>query len=177
MTPSCERELWLALNSAMHFTGPVAIRYPRGTGADSIIKDKNATIPLARAELLRTGNSKAALLNFGPLLASAKIVADKYDLTLVDMRFVKPLDTQLLTQLLQQHQYLFTLEDHAIAGGAGTAVSEFLAEKLVRICHLGIPDKLIPHGTREQQLSICGLDEAGIEQTIKQKLALWNTQH
>lgn len=176
MTPSCESELWLALNSAMRFEGPVAIRYPRGTGSGSVITDVSATIPLATAKLLRTGHSKAALLNFGPLLASAKKVADKYDLTLVDMRFVKPLDRQLLTQLIQEHRYLFTLEDHAITGGAGAAVSEFFADKLVRICLLGIPDKLIPHGTREQQLRICELDETGIDNSIKQTLALWKTQ-
>jgi 1-deoxy-D-xylulose-5-phosphate synthase len=124
---------------------------------------------MAKAQLLRTSHSKVkkALLNFGPLLAHAKVVAQIHDLTLVDMRFVKPLDEMLLTQLALDHQHFFTLEDHAIAAGAGSAVSEFLADKAVAFTHLGIPDDFIAHGTREQQLHLCGLDVAGIAKAVR----------
>ncbi len=168
MTPSNEQELWLALNTAHRHTGPIAIRYPRGSGDGGAVDKNNHTVDLGTAKLLRRShnNTGQALLNFGPLLDSAKIVAAEQDLTLVDMRFVKPLDETLLSQLATDHQHFFTLEDHAIAAGAGSAVSEFLASKAVTFTHLGIPDKLIPHATREQQLTICGLDVQGIRAAV-----------
>jgi len=170
MTPSDEQELWLALNTASECPGPVAIRYPRGTGSCTTVDKNSDCIEIGQASLLRRGNSKMALLNFGPLLQDASYVAEDYDLTLVDMRFVKPLDEALLSELAADHQHFFTLEDHAIAAGAGSAVSQFLAEQPVTFTHLGIPDTLIPHGTREQQLKICGLDEKGIAQAVERKL-------
>jgi len=175
MTPSCERELWLALNSACTYSGPIAIRYPRGTGTGSTIIDEQALLPLGKAQLLRSSNSGAVLLNFGPLLNNCLKAVEKYDLTLVDMRFVKPLDVQLLTQLSTNNQYFFTVEDHAVAAGAGSAVAELLADKALNFCHMGIPDSLIAHATREQQLAFCHLDESGIEKTVKDKLAQWQT--
>ncbi|NRA20819.1 MAG: 1-deoxy-D-xylulose-5-phosphate synthase [Oceanospirillaceae bacterium] len=170
MTPSDEQELWLALNSAMHFKGPVAIRYPRGSGSGNQIEPDQKIVELGCAKVLRRGQSKMALLNFGPLLPQAKIVAEQYDLSLVDMRFVKPLDEALLIKLTEEHQHFFTLEDHAIASGAGSAVSQLLADKNVTFTHFGIPDLLIAHGSREQQLAYCGLDEQGLSSAIAQKL-------
>lgn len=171
MTPSDEQELWLALNCALFIDGPVAIRYPRGSGTCQQIQPNNQTIPLGKAKVLRQGNSKMALLNFGPLIAQAIENANQFDLTLVDMRFVKPLDEQLLDELAKTHHHFFTLEDHAIAAGAGSAVSQYLADSPVTFTHLGIPDALIAHGTREQQLAICGLDSEGIAQAIRKKLS------
>jgi len=175
MTPSCERELWWALNSACSYSGPIAIRYPRGPGAGSTIEDEQKTLARGKAEVLRKGKSKAVLLNFGPLLPNSLKSCEKYDLTLVDMRFVKPLDEELLAQLSVDHQYFFTLEDHAVQAGAGSAVSEFLSDKALNFCHLGIPDELIAHATREQQLAYCELDEAGIARKVQHKLAQWST--
>ncbi|MFT5705736.1 MAG: 1-deoxy-D-xylulose-5-phosphate synthase [Oceanospirillaceae bacterium] len=171
MTPSDEQELYLALNTAIKTPGPIAIRYPRGSGSCAKLQPNQQTTTLGKANLLRRGKSNMALLNFGPLIEQAKINAQKYDLCLVDMRFVKPLDTELLTQLADDHHHFFTLEDHAIAAGAGSAVSEYLADKAVTFTHLGIPDAFIPHGTREQQLAICGLDAAGIDRAIAAKIA------
>ena len=111
-----------------------------------------------------------ALLNFGPLLPQALENAQRFDLTLVDMRFVKPLDEALLDELAKAHNHFFTLEDHAITAGAGSAVGQYLADRPVTFTHLGIPDALIAHGTREEQLEICGLDSQGIARSIQAKL-------
>ncbi|MEH6442956.1 MAG: 1-deoxy-D-xylulose-5-phosphate synthase [Oceanospirillaceae bacterium] len=171
MVPSDEQELYLALNTALKTDGPIAIRYPRGSGSCHNLQPNQDTASVGKANLLRRGKSKMALLNFGPLIEQAKINAQKYDLSLVDMRFAKPLDTELLTKLADDHHHFFTLEDHAIAGGAGSAVSEYLADKAVTFTHLGIPDAFIPHGTRDQQLAMCGLDAVGIDRIIAAKIA------
>jgi 1-deoxy-D-xylulose-5-phosphate synthase len=113
-----------------------------------------------------------ALLNFGPLLDSARQVADAHDYTLVDMRFVKPLDSDMIERLASQHELLVTLEDHAIQGGAGSAVAEFCSEAALdtALLLLGIPDRWINHASRAEQLAECGLDAAGIETAIRQRL-------
>jgi 1-deoxy-D-xylulose-5-phosphate synthase len=179
MTPSDEQELWLALNTAHHHNGPVAVRYPRGAGSNIAVNKNNEIIAIGKARLLKEANSslianteqKMAILNFGPFINDVTIVAEKYNLTLVDMRFVKPLDEQLLTSLAQSHQHFFTIEDHAISAGAGSAVSQYLANKPVTFTHLGIPDRLIPHGSREEQLAICALDIAGITAVVQKHIA------
>ncbi len=170
MTPSSEQELWLALNTAHAHHGPIAIRYPRGVGNSKVVEKSLSRVNIGEAIYIRHGSQqrkqKVALLNFGPLLESAKQVAEALQLTLVDMRFVKPLDEKLLTELALDHQHFFTLEDHAIAGGAGSAVSEFFAAQRLQITHLGIPDRFIEHATREQQLALCALDVDSISRTI-----------
>lgn len=170
MTPSSEQELWLALNTAHAHNGPIAIRYPRGVGNGKVVEKSLSRVNIGEAIYIRQGSpqrkQKIALLNFGPLLESAKQVAKTLQLTLVDMRFVKPLDEKLLTELALDHQHFFTLEDHAIAGGAGSAVSEFFAAQRLQITHLGIPDRFIEHATREQQLALCALDVDSISRTI-----------
>jgi 1-deoxy-D-xylulose-5-phosphate synthase len=170
MTPSDEQELWLALNTAQYINGPVAIRYPRGFGACQEIDKNTALCEIGKGKVLHIGKSKMALLNFGPLLPQALENAQRFDLTLVDMRFVKPLDEGLLDELANDHHHFFTLEDHAIAAGAGSAVGQYLADRQVTFTHLGIPDALIAHGTREEQLEICGLDTQGIAKAIQAKL-------
>jgi 1-deoxy-D-xylulose-5-phosphate synthase len=173
MTPSNEQELWLALNTAHQHRGPVAIRYPRGSGNKVVVDKHSSCVSVGIAKQLLYSSKqtdKAALLNFGPLLDSAIQVANELDLSLIDMRFVKPLDSKLLSALAIDHRYFFTLEDHAIAGGAGSSVGEFFSGKPNQVIHLGIPDSFIAHGTREQQLAICKLDTTGIHNSISSYL-------
>ncbi|GGK64681.1 1-deoxy-D-xylulose-5-phosphate synthase [Amphritea balenae] len=162
MTPSDEQELSNLLQTGYEYSGPAAVRYPRGSGRGNIANSISA-LPLGKATLLRQGN-KAAILNFGPLLPQATIAAEQLDLTLVDMRFVKPLDQEMIDQLVSDHPLLITLEDHSVKGGAGSEVSEYLHTKNYnnKLLTLGIPDRWIEHASREQQLQECGLDSSGI---------------
>lgn len=171
MTPSDEQELMQLLQTGYQHSGPAAVRYPRGsgTGITAIPADP---LPLGKSQLIRQGK-RAAVLNFGPLLPAAKVAAEQLDLTLVDMRFVKPLDTSQIDKLCHSNELLITLEDHAIRGGAGSAVSEYLhtiARPNQLLC-LGIPDRWIEHATRAEQLSECGLDSDAIVRAIKKRLA------
>jgi 1-deoxy-D-xylulose-5-phosphate synthase len=161
MTPADEQEQWLMLNTGYHFQGPAAVRYPRGSGSCTSPIMNNETLPIGKARLLSTGNSGCALLNFGSLLPQVKLLAEKHGHTLVDMRFVKPLDTELLYTLLKTHHQLITFEDHAIQGGAGSAVAEFVCQQDWdgKLEIRGIPDLWVEHATRQQQLSMCNLTD------------------
>ncbi|MGB0466265.1 MAG: 1-deoxy-D-xylulose-5-phosphate synthase [Pontibacterium sp.] len=169
MTPSDEQELYDMLSTGYLYPGAAAVRYPRGSGTGIKVNRQAQPLPIAQSKTLRTGK-QAAILNFGPLLANARQVAETLGLTLVDMRFVKPLDTAIIDQLVADHPLLITLEDHSIMGGAGSAVSEYLHAKnhKTALLKLGIPDRWINHATREEQLQACGLDTAGITDAIKQ---------
>lgn len=166
LTPSSHAELTRMLDYAHQTPGIVAVRYPRGSEAKDL-PDLSQPPALPAAHLLRQGGEHL-LLNFGPLLDQAWQVAERLNLSLVDMRSVKPLDTGLLTGLVKQHQLIVTLEDHAIQGGAGSAVSEWLhAEGFNNpLLTLGIPDVWIDHASREQQLAHCGLNSQSIEASI-----------
>lgn len=170
MTPADEQELRDLLQTGYNHAGPAAVRYPRGGGTGQPIK-ATQPIPLGESRLIRQGKT-AALLNFGPLLPAARQAAESLDLTLVDMRFVKPLDSRLIDTLTNTHRLLITLEDHSILGGAGSCVSEYLHTQCYsnRLLCLGIPDRWIEHATREQQLSECGLDSQGLIETIGEAL-------
>ncbi|RVU29943.1 1-deoxy-D-xylulose-5-phosphate synthase [Neptunomonas marina] len=159
MTPADEQEQWLMLNTGYQHQGPAAVRYPRGAGSCETVITNHETLPVGKARLLRTGTSDTALLNFGPLLQQVQQMAESGDHTLVDMRFVKPLDTELLTHLLAQHQHIVTFEDHAIQGGAGSAVAEWLAQQAWagKLTLRGIPDHWVEHGSRDEQLRECGI--------------------
>lgn len=172
MTPSDEQELYDLLTTGYLYPGPAAVRYPRGSGSGIMVERRPRKINLGRSKELRRGES-AALLNFGPLLPAAKEVAERLNLTLVDMRFVKPLDSEMIDTLAEEHQLLVTLEDHSIQGGAGSAVSEYLhqAGLTTPLLKLGIPDRWIEHATRQEQLTECGLDADGIAQAIGERLA------
>lgn len=168
MAPSDENECRQMLYTAYQHKGPAAVRYPRGS-ATGITPDAQMTaLPVGKGRVVRAGN-KIAILAFGTLLQHATKVAESLDATLVDMRFVKPLDLALLQQLSCDHQYFVTLEDNAIAGGAGSAVNEAVAalQLQVQILNLGLPDHFIRHGTQEQLYAELGLDSAGIEQRIR----------
>ncbi|MFA7593879.1 MAG: 1-deoxy-D-xylulose-5-phosphate synthase [Thiohalobacteraceae bacterium] len=171
MAPADENECRRMLCTAQRHPGPAAVRYPRGRGPGVPIDAALEPLPLGRAELRRQGR-QIALLAFGSMVAPAEQVAERLDATLVNMRFVKPLDTVLLQKLAASHADFVTIEENAVAGGAGSAVNEWLAAQglAVRMLNLGLPDCFIEHGGREQLLAGCGLDAAGIEAAIRHHL-------
>ena len=171
MTPSDENETRQLLYTGYTYKGPAAVRYPRGTGPGANIEQTMQALPLGKGVVRREGE-KVAVLNFGTLLESALEVAEQLDATVADMRFVKPLDGELIMQLARQHRLLVTLEEGAVAGGAGSAVSEYLAAQgiVVPLLHLGLPDQFIDHGSHSQQLARVGLNAEQLERQIKQRL-------
>lgn len=171
--PSDEQECQLLLDSAFNHCGPAAVRYPRGTGPGRKINTQVPDLPIGRGRMLREGSS-VCLLNFGVLLGSAEAVASSQGYGLADMRWIKPLDEALLLEICLEYDLLVTLEDGCIQGGAGSAVGELLnAHGVVKpLLQLGIPDTFIEHATRKRQLSIIGLDEAGINRKITERLGL-----
>jgi 1-deoxy-D-xylulose-5-phosphate synthase len=168
MAPSDENECRQMLYTAYQHKGPAAVRYPRGSATGVTPDAQMTTLPVGKGRVVRSG-AKIAILAFGTLLQHATKVAETLDATLVDMRFVKPLDLALLQHLSSDHQYFVTLEDNAIAGGAGSGVNEAVAalQLPVQLLNLGLPDHFIRHGTQEQLYAELGLDSAGIEQSIR----------
>ncbi|MBD8599070.1 MULTISPECIES: 1-deoxy-D-xylulose-5-phosphate synthase [Pseudomonas] len=171
MTPSDENELRKMLTTGHLFKGPAAVRYPRGNGPNAVIESRLEPLEIGKGVVRRQG-SKVAMLVFGVQLTEALIVAEKLDATVVDMRFVKPLDESLVREMAGSHDLLVTIEENAIMGGAGAAVSEFLAREniLKSVLHLGLPDVYVEHAKPAQMLAECGLDVAGIEASINQRL-------
>ncbi len=171
MTPSDENELRKMLTTGHLFKGPAAVRYPRGNGPNAVIESSLEPLEIGKGVVRRQG-SKVAMLVFGVQLTEALIVAEKLDATVVDMRFVKPLDEALVREMAASHDLLVTIEENAIMGGAGAAVSEFLAREniLKSVLHLGLPDVYVEHAKPAQMLAECGLDAAGIEASINQRL-------
>ncbi|MBC3379328.1 1-deoxy-D-xylulose-5-phosphate synthase [Serratia fonticola] len=172
MTPSDENECRQMLYTGYHHnTGPSAVRYPRGNGTGATLEPL-AALPLGKGIVRREGE-KIAILNFGTLLAEAAQVAEAMNATLVDMRFVKPLDEQLVLEMAASHEVLVTLEENAIMGGAGSGVNELLMAKrrVVPVLNIGLPDNFIPQGGQEEIRSDLGLDTAGIQRQIETWLA------
>ena len=171
LSPSDEGECRQMLRTAYEYPGPALVRYPRGNGRGVVIDPHAPALPIGRGRLLRQGQH-IALLVFGTLLAQAEVVADGLDASVADMRFVKPLDEDLILDLAQGHDLLVTIEDNAVAGGAGSAVAELLAERgvLVRCIHLGLPDRYVEHAEQSAQLADCGLDAEGITARIEEEL-------
>ncbi|MGB9096470.1 1-deoxy-D-xylulose-5-phosphate synthase [Erwinia sp.] len=172
MTPSDENECRQMLYTGYHYShGPSAVRYPRGTGTGAELKPL-ASLQLGKGLVKREGE-KLAILNFGTLLQEATAVAEKLNATLVDMRFVKPLDDALIIELAASHEALVTLEEGAIKGGAGSGVIELLMAKrlLVPVLTVGLPDEFIPQGTQDEIRHDYQLDAEGIEQQISDWLA------
>lgn len=167
MTPSNEKECRLMLSTGLQHNGPAAVRYPRGSGTGIDASESLDTIEIGKAVVSRQGK-QIALLAFGSLVNPGLQVAEEINATLVDMRFVKPLDEELILKLSQTHSFIVTLEENVIAGGAGSAVNEFLAAKNIQIrtLNLGLPDRFIEHGEPKDLLSRCGLDKAGILSSI-----------
>jgi 1-deoxy-D-xylulose-5-phosphate synthase len=171
MAPSDENECRQMLYTGHKHQGPSAVRYPRGNGMGTEI-DKNFTaLKIGKGRVVRKGE-KVAILNFGTFLANALTAAEHLDATVADMRFVKPLDEALIRQLAEEHDVLVTLEENAIAGGAGAGVLEFLMkEKILKpVLNLGLPDHFIHQGTQQELHEELGLDAKGIEKAITRYL-------
>jgi 1-deoxy-D-xylulose-5-phosphate synthase len=168
MAPADENECRQMLYTATTLNGPAAVRYPRGTGPGVSIASEMSALPVGRAELRRRGGSGLALLSFGTLLATALALGERLDATVVNMRFVKPLDLALLREIAIGHAGIVTLEENVVAGGAGSACAEVLdAEGIMTPrLHIGIPDRFIEHGSRDHCLAQAGLDPAGIAAQI-----------
>ncbi|CAK9884099.1 MAG: 1-deoxy-D-xylulose-5-phosphate synthase [Candidatus Erwinia impunctatus] len=172
MTPSDENECRQLLTTGYQYRlGPSAVRYPRGNGTGAILTPLNA-LPIGKGVIKRQGE-KLAILNFGTLLAEAEKVTTALNATLVDMRFVKPLDTALIMQLAETHESLVTLEEGTIKGGAGSGVIEYLMSQRrpVPVLTLGLPDEFIPPGTQEEMRTEYQLDAAGMMAQIERWLA------
>jgi 1-deoxy-D-xylulose-5-phosphate synthase len=171
MAPSDENETRQLLYTGYQYSGPAAVRYPRGTGSGAVIDKTMTALPIGKGLIKREG-SKVAILNFGTLLGSALQAGEQLDATVVDMRFVKPLDKEMILGLASSHDLLVTLEENSIAGGAGSAVSEFLAEEalVMPMLQLGLPDQFIDHANHQQQLEMVGLDAQQILSRIQERL-------
>jgi len=169
MAPADENECRQMLYTGTTLSVPSAVRYPRGVGPGVPPIAEMTALPVGRAQYRREGRSGLAILAFGALVESARKVADRLDATLVNMRFIKPLDEELVIEIAKRHRAIVTIEENAVMGGAGSAVGEVLAAHgvLVPLLQLGIPDRFIEHGSRETCLTAAGLDLAGISTSVE----------
>ncbi|MCG8067793.1 MAG: 1-deoxy-D-xylulose-5-phosphate synthase [Candidatus Thiodiazotropha taylori] len=168
MAPGDEQECDRLLQTGYEYPGPAMIRYPRGAGPGVEVEVGSAALEIGKGEIRRSGK-QVALLAFGSLLATAQQVADHLDATLVNMRFIKPLDEALIREMAASHEILVTLEENVVQGGAGSAVNEFLAAEgiQVNLINLGLPDRYLDHASHQEQLAEAGLDYAGILSAIE----------
>lgn len=171
MAPADENETRQMLHTAYHYPGPAAVRYPRGTGPGVIPATEMAALKIGKGRKIREGG-EVAILSFGTLLTAAQEAGEKLNASVADMRFVKPLDTELIDQLAATHSLIVTVEENVIAGGAGSAVTEYLHQRGVNVAvlQLGLPDTFVDHGNHLTLLSQLGLDAEGIAQSIQQQL-------
>ncbi|MGY3872019.1 1-deoxy-D-xylulose-5-phosphate synthase [Aeromonas dhakensis] len=171
MTPSDENECRQMLYTGYQCNGPAAVRYPRGSGTGIQVESEMQALALGKGRIIRQGKG-TAILAFGTLLQQAKAAAEALDATLVDMRFVKPMDEALVFSLAATHDQFVTLEDNAIMGGAGSAVNELLmrSKQCKPVLNLGLPDRFVEQGTQEEIYALLGLDGAGIQRSIEQWL-------
>lgn len=172
-TPSDENETRLLLSTCYHYNGPASVRYPRGSGCGADVTSALDTVEIGKGRVLRQGH-RVAILGFGTLVPAALEAAQALDATVADMRFVKPLDHDLIDRLLTTHDALVTLEEGCVMGGAGSAVLEYLAQKGVQVpvLQLGLPDEFIDHGDQAKLLKLCGLDPEGIAASIRQRFGI-----
>lgn len=170
--PSDENECRQMLYTAWRHPGPAAIRYPRGTGPGSLIEESMSELPIGKGVLVRPGQ-RVAILNFGALFSEAMTAGEELDATVVDMRWVKPLDEEMILELAESHELLITLEENAIAGGAGSAVGEFLSSQFLEcpIKHFGIPDTFIEHGGQDEIRNGAGMHAEAIVTCAQRALA------
>jgi 1-deoxy-D-xylulose-5-phosphate synthase len=170
MAPADENECRQMLYTGTTLSSPSAIRYPRGTGPGAPISAEMTALPVGQAQLRREGRCGLAILAFGALVDPAQKIAERLDATLVNMRFVKPLDEKMVLSIAGRHRAIITIEENAIIGGAGAGVGELLAAAGVQIAmlHIGIPDRFIEHGTRDTCLARAGLDLAGLTASVDQ---------
>jgi 1-deoxy-D-xylulose-5-phosphate synthase len=172
MTPADENECRQMLYTAMQLNTPSAVRYPRGTGPGVMTEKAMQALPIGKGEVRRNGK-RVLILAFGSMLAPALLAGEQLDATVVNMRFVKPLDVELILRLAAEHELLVTVEENTVQGGAGSAVAECLIQNGIAIplLQLGLPDKFIEQGDPAQMLADCGLDAQGLLISIQRKLA------
>ncbi|HVK98810.1 MAG TPA: 1-deoxy-D-xylulose-5-phosphate synthase [Dongiaceae bacterium] len=171
MAPSDENECRQMLYTGYQYRGPAAVRYPRGTGPGAVIEKAMTALPIGRGRIVQSGKG-VAILAFGTVLANCKEAGKLLNATVVDMRFVKPLDEALVLEMAAQYHLLVTVEENAIMGGAGSAVNELLAQRnlVVPVLNLGIPDIYVDHAKPAEMIEQCGLHAAGIEASIRARL-------
>ncbi len=172
MAPANEDETRQMLYTGFLHNGPAAVRYPRGKGPGVALQPRMTALPIGKAELLLRGK-RVAILAFGSMVTPALEVATAIGASMANMRFVKPLDEELVLAMADQHDLLVTIEENCVMGGAGSAVNEALlaAGHATQVLNLGLPDVFIEHGKPEEQLYVAGLDSSSIERSIKQRLA------
>ncbi|MCG3170883.1 MAG: 1-deoxy-D-xylulose-5-phosphate synthase [Pseudomonadales bacterium] len=172
MAPSDENETRLLLSTGFVHQGPAAVRYPRGQGPGATLDPELDTVPIGKGVLRRHGR-EVALLAFGSMVTPALAASAALDASVADMRFVKPLDEELILELAASHALLVTVEENVVAGGAGSAVGEFLADRGITlpVLMLGLPDRFLEHGKPATMLQAVGLDAAGIEAAVRERLA------
>jgi 1-deoxy-D-xylulose-5-phosphate synthase len=170
MAASDENECRQMLTTAFHYKGPAAVRYPRGAGIGAVVEQALTTIEIGKGEIKRQGKG-IAILAFGSMVTPSVAAGTELNATVANMRFVKPLDVALVKQLAAEHDYLVTVEEGAVMGGAGAAVAEALAQQgIVKpLLMLGLPDKFIDHGDPAVLLAAAGLDAKGIAVSIRQR--------
>ncbi|NHZ42335.1 MULTISPECIES: 1-deoxy-D-xylulose-5-phosphate synthase [Massilia] len=170
MAASDENECRQMLSTGYQYNGPAAVRYPRGAGIGAVIEKELTTLPIGKGEIKRQGAS-VAIMAFGSMVARSVVAGEELNATVANMRFIKPLDVELVKQLAQDHDYLVTVEEGAVMGGAGSAVAEALAELGIQkpLLILGLPDKFIDHGDPAALLASVGLDAKGIAASIRQR--------
>lgn len=171
MAPADERECRQMLSTALAVDGPASVRYPRGRGPGVVPDTSLESLPVGRAEIRRRGQG-IALLAFGTMLAAAETIGDEIDATVVNMRFVRPIDEDCISEMAQAHDTIITLEENMIAGGAGSAVVETLAAQHQQpaILQIGLADRFVDHGERDEQLELVGLDTDGVRRRINEWL-------
>ena len=169
MAPADENECRQMLYTATTVQGPAAVRYPRGTGPGVPLEKDMRALPIGKGEIRREGRSGLALLAFGPMLQNALTIGEQLDATVVNMRFIKPIDEALILDIARRHSAIVTIEENAVQGGAGSAVAEVLAAEGVTLplMQIGIPDRFIEHGSRETCLAAAGLDAASLEAGVE----------
>ena len=168
MAPADENECRQMLYTGFQHDGPASVRYPRGKGPGAAVQREMSALPVGKAEVRHRGG-RMAILAFGSMVAPALEAGKALGATVVNMRFVKPLDEELVLEMAKTHDVIVTVEENVVAGGAGSAVNEFLQAQqvLMPILNLGLPDEFVEQGTREELLALCGLDEHGIQTRIE----------
>ena len=168
MAPADENECRQMLSTGFNFNGPSAIRYPRGTGPGNRIDKDAPLLPIGKSETVIKGND-VAIIAVGSMVHPALVVGQQLGATVVNLRFIKPLDQKTLQNIAAKHRMIITVEENAVAGGAGSAINDYLISQNISIpiLNLGIPDHFIEQGTREECLAACGLDSSGIMAAIK----------
>ena len=170
MTPSDENETRKLLTTGFLHNGPASIRYPRGSGPNVIVENDLSPVEIGKGRLIEEGSKDLIVINFGALLDQAREVTSTLGLTLIDMRFVKPLDEDILRKYLSEAQAFVSIEDGSVAGGAGSAVQEFCSDNNINVKSklFGIPDIFIEHQSREEMIEECGLKASRIIKEIEE---------